>query len=245
MKNPCVAHRGWSGAAPENTLAAIGVALDHPHIAMIEIDVHLSKDGVPVVIHDDTLERTTNGSGKVCEHTYDELRQLDAGSWFAAEYAMARIPSLEEVLVVCRGKKRLNLELKQAANRYQGLEEAVVQLIRRHGMQEQVVVTSFDQRSVKKVKQAAPELTVGPIIFGLPVLLQEQLAELGAGLLSLAYPYVSAELARDLAAQGVELIAWTLDDPDQMRAVAQMHETVQICTNHPDRWFAVAGLPAR
>lgn len=240
MKNPCVAHRGWSGAAPENTVAAIGKALDHPGIAMIEIDVHLSKDSVPVVIHDDTLERTTNGTGRVGDYTYAELRQLDAGSWFAPEFAYARIPSLEEVLVVCRGKKRLNLELKQAADHYRGLEEEVVKLLRRHDMQEQVVVTSFDHLSVKRVKHLAPDLTVGPILHGLPVLLGEQLAELEAGIMALAYPYMTTDLARDLAERGVEVIAWTMDDRETMRRIARLHETIQICTNHPDRWFAVA-----
>ncbi|UFJ42710.1 glycerophosphodiester phosphodiesterase [Brevibacillus humidisoli] len=242
MRNQCMAHRGWSGAAPENTLAAIGMALDHPGVDAIEIDVQLTRDGVPVVIHDFTLERTTTGSGLVMQHTYEELRQLDAGSWFDPKYAAQRIPSLEEVLVVSRGKKRLNIELKQAANRYRGLEEKVVSLIRRRGMQEQVVVTSFDHLSVQKVKQLAPELTVGPIIHGLPVLLRNQVAELGAGIVSLAYPYLSAELAEEVVSWGVELIAWTIDHPDHMRMVAQWHEAIQICTNYPDRWFQVAGI---
>ncbi|MBO8162935.1 MAG: glycerophosphodiester phosphodiesterase [Brevibacillus sp.] len=242
MKNLCMAHRGWSGAAPENTLAAIGLALDHPDVDAIEIDVQLSRDGVPVVIHDSTLDRTTNGSGLVMTHTYDELRRLDAGSWFAPKYAAERIPSLEEILVICRGKKRLNIELKQAANRYVGLEEAVVSQIRRRCMQEQVIVTSFDQESVRRVKSLAPEITVGPIVYGLPVFLHEQLSALQAGVLSLSYPYLSKALAEEVLESGVELIAWTIDDPEHMKQIASLHEGIQICTNHPDRWLQlVAG----
>ncbi|MGV2720137.1 UNVERIFIED_CONTAM: glycerophosphodiester phosphodiesterase family protein, partial [Klebsiella pneumoniae] len=77
-----MAHRGWSGKAPENTMAAIQLALAEPAIQAMEIDVQLTRDGVPVLIHDFTLERTTNGSGLVKDHTLEELRQLDAGKWF-------------------------------------------------------------------------------------------------------------------------------------------------------------------
>ncbi|WP_051330968.1 glycerophosphodiester phosphodiesterase family protein [Aneurinibacillus terranovensis] len=98
MKNACIAHRGWSGRAPENTLAAIKKAIYHPAIDGIEIDVQMSLDGVPVVIHDYTLERTTTGTGYVGSYTLTELKKLDAGTWFSSSFAGETIPTLEEVL---------------------------------------------------------------------------------------------------------------------------------------------------
>jgi len=97
-----IAHRGFSGAAPENTLAAFRKAMEAGS-DMIELDVHLSKDGEAVVIHDDTLKRTTRGSGKVAQFTLQELKQMDAGRWFSNLFFRKTIPTLSEVLEVTRG----------------------------------------------------------------------------------------------------------------------------------------------
>ena len=106
-----IAHRGASSYAPENTLAAFDLAL-----AMgarhLELDVHLSSDGHVVVIHDDTVDRTTNGSGTVTGHTLAALQELDAGSWFGAAFAGARIPTLDEVLARYQGRVHVHTEIK-------------------------------------------------------------------------------------------------------------------------------------
>ncbi|MGH2352028.1 MAG: glycerophosphodiester phosphodiesterase, partial [Chloroflexota bacterium] len=106
-----VAHRGASGLAPENTLAAFRLALDLGAPA-VECDVHLAADGAPVVIHDPRVDRTTSGSGDVRALTLDHLRRLDAGSWFSARFAAERIPTLDETLAVCTGRARVFVELK-------------------------------------------------------------------------------------------------------------------------------------
>ncbi len=105
MDHLCVAHRGFSGIAPENTLAAFKLAIDQLFVRWIELDVQLSKDGVPVVIHDFTLERTTNGTGRVKDTDWKELKRLDAGGWKSAEYQGERIPTLAQVLDLCRGTR--------------------------------------------------------------------------------------------------------------------------------------------
>ncbi|WP_267901414.1 glycerophosphodiester phosphodiesterase [Cohnella faecalis] len=110
--HPCVAHRGWSGAAPENTMAAFEMALREPNVNWMELDVHLSQDEVPVVIHDGTLKRTTNGKGKVMECTAEQLGKLDAGSWFSSSYAGEGVPTLAQVLELAAGRCNLNIELK-------------------------------------------------------------------------------------------------------------------------------------
>jgi glycerophosphoryl diester phosphodiesterase len=107
-----VAHRGYSSHAPENTRAAFELALAHGY-KDIEFDVQLSKDGVPVIMHDVTLDRTTNGKGAIKNYTHSELKKVDAGSWFGVEYANQTIPSLQEVLRLLRGRARIHIELKK------------------------------------------------------------------------------------------------------------------------------------
>ena len=124
-----IAHRGWSGKAPENTLGAIKLALEEPKIASIEIDVHLTKDGVPVVIHDHKVDRTTNGLGYVKDKTIEEIKALDAGSCFDPAFAGETVLTFEEVLQVTNGWKNLLVDLKQTAGIYKGLEEKVMQLM--------------------------------------------------------------------------------------------------------------------
>ncbi|GAB6932985.1 glycerophosphodiester phosphodiesterase [Calditerricola satsumensis] len=239
--NPCVAHRGWSGAAPENTLAAIRLAAEDPEIEMVEIDVQLSRDGVPVVFHDFTLERTTNGSGRVCDRTVRELQALDAGSWFDRRFAGETIPTLREVLECVRGQCKLNIELKAAGFSPPGLAEKVVSLVRECGMRDQVIVTSFHHPTAKRVKELDRGLTVGIIVYGCPTLLREQMRDVRADVLSIAYPYLSKELVQEMLAEGKELIAWTVDDPEEMRAIMRLHPSIKICTNRPDVWKRVKG----
>src|SRR5262245_59418730 len=106
-----IAHRGSSAVAPENTLAAVDLAI-RAKAHRVEFDVQLTKDGVPVVLHDETLERTTNGKGRVRDRTYKEISKLDAGSWFHADFRGERLPTLDMVLELCRGKIPVNVEIK-------------------------------------------------------------------------------------------------------------------------------------
>ncbi len=106
-----VAHRGYSSHAPENTHAAFLMAINRGY-KHIEFDVQLTKDGIPVIMHDSTLDRTTSGTGAVKDYTYAELKLLDAGSWFDAAYSNQTIPSLQEVLTLLKGKAHLHIELK-------------------------------------------------------------------------------------------------------------------------------------
>jgi glycerophosphoryl diester phosphodiesterase len=239
MNNPCAAHRGWSSKAPENTLAAFQKAIEQPHIDMIELDVQLSRDGVPVVIHDFTLERTTNGSGYVGDYTLKELKQLDAGSWYAEAFAGETIPTLEEVLQLVQGKKTLNIELKCAGNWYPGIEKKVIELIRQYGMESSVVITSFHHANIREVSRLAPELKKGLLIDGMPLLLDEQLEVTGATVLSMYYPFLTESFVRSYRERGIEFIAWTIDQPEEMKRVAALDEGIVICTNDPERYLVL------
>ncbi|MFY0544082.1 glycerophosphodiester phosphodiesterase [Brevibacillus sp. H7] len=237
--NICMAHRGWSGKAPENTMAAIRLALTEPAIRAMEVDVQLSKDGVPVLFHDFTLERTTNGSGLLKDHTYEELTALDAGSWFGASCAGEKIPTLEEALQAVKGKCVLNIELKTAGDLYPGIEESVIRLVEQYEMKSDVYITSFDHEVVKRVRQLDDTMKTGLIVYGKPVLLQEQLKETGASILSMAYPYLTPDFVRSTLDSGIGLIAWTVDDPQAIQTLMSWHSDVQICTNHPDRMLSL------
>ena len=134
-----IAHRGASSYAPENTLAAFDLALQMG-VRQIELDVHLTSDGHIVVIHDDTVDRTTNGSGPVASQMLAELQELDAGAWFGASFAGERIPTLDEVLARYKGRMHLHTEIKGHSP---SLSQRSVDLIRQHGMVREVTLTPF------------------------------------------------------------------------------------------------------
>lgn len=156
-----IAHRGASGYAPENTLAAFDKAVEM-QADYIEIDVQLSKDDLPVVIHDDTLDRTTNGTGNVSVYTLEELRSLDAGSWFDKKYAGEKIPSLNEVLEMYGEKINILIELK-SPELYPGVEEKVAEALAKYKLDtsNNIVIQSFNHPSVIKSAELLPEITHG------------------------------------------------------------------------------------
>lgn len=232
----CMAHRGWSGKAPENTLSAIRFALEDPNVHSIEVDIQLTKDGVPILMHDFTLDRTTNGTGFVKDISSAELKTLDAGSWFHEKFAGEAVPTLEEALALVKGaNKQLNIELKAAGDLYQGMERKVVSLVKQFQMENEVIITSFEHEIIKKIGLMTDSIRTGLIFLGLPVLLKEQIKETRVSFLSMAYPYVTKQLATEMAENGLELIAWTVDDVHSIETIKRLHESIIICTNFPDR----------
>jgi glycerophosphoryl diester phosphodiesterase len=157
-----IGHRGASAYYPENTMSAFRAAYEMG-AEMIELDILLSKDGVPVVIHDESLERTTNGTGKVMEYTYKELSKLDAGSWFGDEHTGERIPSLEEVLQFAKGKVAVNIEIKTEVvsnDLREGIEEKAYEIVKKYDMQEYVLFSSFDYRAIAHLKELDVNIAV-------------------------------------------------------------------------------------
>jgi glycerophosphoryl diester phosphodiesterase len=161
-----IAHRGASGHAPENTLIAVRRAMEM-RAEMVEVDILLSKDGIPVLLHDPSLDRTTNGTGFVTDYTLEELKRLDAGSWFGEQFVGERIPTVDELLEFCKGKMALNLEIKTQAvtdTLEGGIVEMVVNLVRKHGMERNVIFSSFDPRVIVQLKKIAPDIA-GAILY--------------------------------------------------------------------------------
>lgn len=162
------AHRGMSMCYPENTLLAFDKAAQVPGICGIELDVQLSKDGVIVVFHDETIDRVTYGSGRLTDYTLQELREIkfkDTES-FDCEESYIRIPTFEEVLALLKpycleNGLRINVELKTSVIHYEGLEQKTYDLIKKHGMEKYIVYSSFWAESVKKMKEIDPECRTG------------------------------------------------------------------------------------
>ncbi len=156
------AHRGASGYAPENTMPAFELALAQGADG-VEFDVQLSRDGVPVVIHDETLERTTDGTGPVAGRTVAELRTLDARNG-RSDYAVTPIPTMDEVLaLLAPSSVRINIELKNSEEPYPGLEEKVVAAVREHGLDARVVLSSFSYASIRLLHELAPDLELATL----------------------------------------------------------------------------------
>ena len=150
-----IGHRGASAYYPENTMSAFRAAYEMG-AEMIELDILLSKDSIPVVIHDETLDRTTNGTGLVADYSLEELRKLDAGMWFGKEHTGEQIPTLEEVLEFAKGKIALNIEIKTEAVTDQasgGIEEKALNLVKKYSMEDYVLFSSFDYRAISHLKE--------------------------------------------------------------------------------------------
>lgn len=235
------AHRGASGVRPENTLPAFleAVALGADGI---ETDVQMSRDGRLVLCHDETLDRTTNGRGPLGTHTWDELSELDAGAWFAPEYAGTRLPLLEELLeLLAPTTLLLNIELKSGVVLYPGIEGAVLDRVRRHELGERVLISSFNHYSLVEVKRLAPEIKTA-------ILYMEGLVDpwlyarhVGADFLHPYFYGVRPEMVAGAHAADMKVNAWTVNEPLQIDAMLRAGVD-GIITNHPDRVLARRGV---
>ncbi|QUW22048.1 glycerophosphodiester phosphodiesterase [Sporosarcina sp. Marseille-Q4063] len=157
------AHRGSSGTHPENTIAAFLDAAKLP-IHGIELDVHMTKDGELVVIHDEKIDRTSNGKGFVQDMTLAELRNYDFGSWFSFKFKGELIPTLYEVLEIYLGTTHhLNIELKSDVINYPGMTEKVLDLVGNLNLDTRVVISSFNLDAIRTVKELAPHIETGAL----------------------------------------------------------------------------------
>jgi glycerophosphoryl diester phosphodiesterase len=168
-------HRGASASAPMNTLPAFELAAAQGAHG-IELDVHRSRDGHLVIIHDFTVDATTSGRGRVGEMSLHELKSLDAGSWFGPAFAGVQIPTLDEVFEVVGRRVLVNVELKTACAESSGLEEAVAACIARHQMHQRVLVSSFNPRALARFRAVLPDVPLGYLSEGASMPLPDEAA---------------------------------------------------------------------
>ncbi|MBD3384528.1 glycerophosphodiester phosphodiesterase [candidate division KSB1 bacterium] len=223
-----VAHRGASGQAPENTLASIKAAIS-AGADCIEVDVHLSRDGYLVLLHDETLQRTTNGRGKVYDFTYAELEKLDAGSWFAKKFAGESIPALKDVLHLTRNQIELNIEIKADRPGNQ-IGRQLATLLEQEKAIERCIVTSFDQALISNVKSMNPNIRTGFIFKKADSTVFSGLWEI----LSCKHRFVDKRFITQARATGKEIHVWTVNSRRQMRRLYKLGVDA-IITDYPDR----------
>jgi glycerophosphoryl diester phosphodiesterase len=233
-----IAHRGASGLglAPENTLAAFELAIQLG-VDVLELDVHATRDGQLVVLHDPTLERTTDRQGLVQQLTLAEVRQADAGSWFEPRFKGERVPLLEEVLELARRRALVLIEIKA-----DHLAERVLQTVAQARAEEQVIVQSFSPRIVRTVKLLAPAIPANLLVGKLPTTpsrirarrMVREILETGANALAIWHAVLTPAFLEELRHRAIGVWAWTVDEEIVMRDLVLVG--VQgIITNYPDR----------
>ncbi len=233
-----VAHRGASGHAPENTLAAFRRAVELG-VTFIETDLQLTRDTRLVAIHDDTLDRTTNGHGPVHRLTRAEVRELDAGSWFGPQFAGERIPTIQEILAFARESDVIfYLEIKPG-NTW-GVEHALVGALREAGEAARVIILSFDAAVLEAVRELDATLMTGLLTERPDARAVERALRAGARQLAPRGDAVTAELLEQAREADLQVVTWTINDPAQMRALAAAGVD-GIMTDYPDRLASVLG----
>lgn len=271
-----IAHRGFSAEAPENTLVAIERAIalevdtggvdtgevDTVGVDMVEVDVGRTRDGHPVVLHDETLDRTTDGSGPLAEATLAEVRRLDAGSWFAPEFSGEPVPTLGEVLDTVRGRVLINLEIKAEAVTERldggdlgsgdpdggdldgGFVARVLGAIEERGMLDQVVISSFEPEALRQVRRLAPTAVTASLydeerhrrLDPLAVM-----AAVGSQGFNLCHHQLDRQILERCHAAGRPVAVYTVNDEATMRRLIDWGVDA-IFTDRPDR---LLGLLAR
>jgi glycerophosphoryl diester phosphodiesterase len=201
---------------------------------MIELDVHITRDGEIVVCHDDSLERTTGLRKLIGELTWEEIRKLDAGKWFGPEFAGAKIPLLEEVLSWAKGKIPVVVEIKRGFGEREDIVERTIEVIRACGMEGEVEVISFDHRFVKKAKEIAPEIAGGILYVGTLVDPVRAARDAHADALHPHFAYVDRELVEQAHAAGLAVSTWVVNDPETARLLASWGVDC-IGSDYPDR----------
>ena len=230
-----IAHRGASGHAPENTMAAFRKAVAMG-ATFIETDLQMSRDAHLVAIHDATVDRTTNGQGVVHDMTLAELRKLDAGSWFGSEFVGERIPTLEELLAFSKKNDVVfYLEIKPQGS--WGGEHALIGALRESGEIPRAVVISFDASVVLKLRKIEPTLMTGLLYDGEIEKPLDKAVEVGARQLAVRGDLVTPALLSAARKKDLQVVCWTVNNSAHMRAL--MAAGVDgIMSDYPDRLVA-------
>ncbi len=235
-----MAHRGASYDAPANTLAAFRLARQMGADG-IELDTSLTADGVPVVIHDLSVDETTDGTGRVRDLTLRELKRLDAGSHYDFAFKTERIPTLDEAFEVIGPDLLVNVELKSLGFRPNGLESAVLGVIRKHNRQSRVLISSFNPFALRRMYRLAPNIPIG-FLYAPDVPIYLRLFMLGVPHQARhpQHTMINADFMQWAHGQRYRVNTWTVDDPARMTALRDLGVDA-IITNRPNVLLEVLG----
>jgi len=230
-----IAHRGASGYAPENTMAAFRRAFAQG-VTFMETDLQLSRDSHLVAIHDDTVDRTTNGHGKVHDMTLAELRKLDAGSWMGSEFAAERIPTVEELLEFAK-KNDVVFYLEMKPSGSWGGEHALISAMRGSGEIARSVVISFDSGILAALRGIEPTLMTGLLYDGQIVHPLDKALEIGARQVAVRGDLVTPNLLVEARKRDLQVVCWTVNHPAHIRQLIEAGVD-GIMSDYPDRLLA-------
>ncbi|WP_017379452.1 glycerophosphodiester phosphodiesterase [Paenisporosarcina sp. TG-14] len=216
------AHRGSSGTHPENTLAAFKEAA-RLEIFGVELDVHLTQDDKLVVIHDESINRTSNGKGFVRDLTLSELRAYDFGNWFGDDFKGESIPTLEEVLKIFQNTAHhLNIELKSDIFEYEGMGDKVLHLVEKMGLAERVLISSFDHEAVRNFKKSAPLIEVALVTMDVLVDAYDYARFIPADALHISYPAALRKMTKEAMLKGAIIRVFTVNEVLDVQALQQI-----------------------
>lgn len=210
-------HRGAASLAPENTLAGFKKVLQSG-VKWIELDTQLSADNTPVIFHDETVDRCTNGSSRVADLSLEQLQALDAGSWFSEEFSGEKILTLEQTLVFfMENDLNMNLEIKiYHALQVQPLVEKVAKVLAQVNFpNEKLIISSFSESALAQCHQVMPETRLGYITEHDPLPTLEKLKPVNLYSLHIDYKILNQEMAKEIIRSGLKLVIWTLNDLQQ------------------------------
>lgn len=239
MKTLNIAHRGFSGMYPENTMLAFRKAMK-AGCNGIETDVQMSKDGVLVICHDELLDRTSNGTGLLKDYTYDELLNFDFGIKFSSKFEGEKIPTLDELLQFAKENHIfLNLELKNGLFSYDGMEKKIIDLIYKYDFKDSVILSSFNHFSMIKCKEIDSSIKTGLLYEGTFVDIEKYCKNIGADALHPQYfSLLDAELTKKIQAEDIMINTYTVNHEIHMEALLDL-KVDAIITNYPDKLFRV------
>jgi len=223
-----VAHRGISGKAPENTLAAFELACETSGITMIELDVRLSKDDEVIVLHDRTLQRTSTGNGAARNYTLHEIKEFDAGSWFDPSFSRERVPTLKEVLSLVKKRRWLNIELKSDflfPEKVEVLERRVLEVVREAGYGDLVLYSSFNHGMVAALKRLEPSAKTA-VLYNVyrefPWTPSKLARRAGAAVFVCAKRELTKRIVDDAKRNGIAVYVYTLNSTTNVGKMVEM-----------------------
>lgn len=236
------AHRGFSGYYPENTMLAFQKTAEESLADGIELDIQMTKEGELVIMHDETLDRTTNGSGYLKDYTLEELKTLSVGVNVKGFFPRQTIPTLREYFTWLKTTKLItNIELKTSVFEYKGIEEKLIAMVHEFGLEEQIWYSSFNHYTIAKVKELMPEAKCGLLMDTWLMNVGSYAASQNAATVNACSWFCCKEgVAEDLHAHGIKLQAWTPNDADLMKKLVDCGTDVLI-TNFPDIASKVIG----
>lgn len=205
-----IAHRGGKKWAPENTMAAFAKSLKAGADG-VELDIHRCKSGELVVIHDETLDRTTDGKGFIKDKTWDELKNLSAGKWYGDEFADEKLPLLDDVLKLADGKMIINIEIKNAPIDYPGIEDDLADLLTTYKYPDKILISSFDHELIRRVHQKMPHIKAAFLDAGIVADVGDYAKLIGAEAWNAGYSELRADAVERAHKAGLAVNVWTVD----------------------------------